>query len=414
MLQQDRLNSSFILRMINAAGRRFLQNGFSWLHLDERTLIDKSCKRTGLDDFGDTSFLEAFRVLLKAYETEAEFNFIGRVCVHSDTVRTLDNRLRLVADRRRHAAIAEEVIRRPLFITGLPRSGTTFLHALLAQDPDHRAPQVWEVMHPSPPPEAASYARDRRIAITARELKWIDILMPDFKTVHLIDARLPQECIAITNHDFRSYTFESMYHVPSYRAWHDVQDKRPEYEFHRHFLQHLQWRTPGKRWVLKAPSHLLALDGLLQVYPDAGIILTHRDPLKVLPSCASFTEVLRRAFSDCVDKVSLAQEVRQRWEEGAGLAVKYRQMPGLQKQFFDVRYSDLIRNPMSMVQRLYEHFDLELTSAAEGAMQQFLQANPKNKGGVHRYSLEEFGLNPEEERRRFQFYLDFFGLEPET
>jgi hypothetical protein len=407
-------NRLMLLRLINAAGRRFLHNGFTWLHLDAKTLLEKACKRTGLDDFGDASFLEAFQVLLQAYKTEAEFNFIGRVCVHSDTVRTLANRLRLVADRQRYPAIADEVIRRPLFITGLPRSGTTFLHALLAQDPDHRAPQVWEVMHPSPPPEAASYARDRRITTTARELKWIDLLMPNFKTVHLIGARLPQECIAITSHDFRSYTFESMYRVPSYRAWHDLQDKHPEYEFHHRFLQHLQWRTPGKRWVLKAPSHLLALDGLLKVYPDAGIILTHRDPLKVLPSCASFTEVLRRAFSDCVDKVSLAQEVRQRWEEGAGLAVKYRQMPGLQKQFFDVRYSDLIRNPMSMVQRLYEHFDLELTSAAEGAMQQFLQANPKNKGGVHRYSLEEFGLNLAKERGRFQFYLDFFGLEPET
>jgi hypothetical protein len=203
--------------------------------------------------------------------------------------------------------------------------------------------------------------------------------------------------------------------VPSYRAWHDGQDKRPEYEFHRHFLQHLQWRTPGKRWVLKAPSHLLALEGLLQVYPDAGIILTHRDPLKVLPSCASFTEVLRRAFSDQVDKVLLAQEVRQRWEEGAGLAVKYRQMPGaLQKQLFDVRYPELVREPLAMVRRIYEFFDLELTPAAQAAMQRFLQANPKNKDGVHRYSLEEFRLNPQEERRCFQFYLDFFGLEPEA
>jgi hypothetical protein len=412
MPQQCPPNRFMLLRLINAAGR-FFQNGFSWLRLDEKTLLAKAMERAGLDDFGDTSFLEAFRVLLQAYKTEAEFNFIGQICVHNDTVRTLANRLRLVADRRLHPAIAGEVIRRPLFITGLPRSGTTFLHALLAQDPDHRAPQVWEVMHPSPPPEAASYGRDRRITTTARELKWIDILMPDFKTVHLIDARLPQECIAITNHDFRSYTFESMYHVPSYRAWHDLQDKRPEYEFHRRFLQHLQWRCPGKRWVLKAPSHLLALDGLLQVYPDAGIILTHRDPLKVLPSCASFTEVLRWAFSDCVDKVSLAQEVRQRWEEGAGLAVQYRQMPGLQKQIFDVRYPELVRDPLSTVQRLYAHFDLELTPAAESAMQQFLRANPRNKGGVHRYSLEEFGLNPAEERRRFQFYLDFFGLEPE-
>ena len=413
MPQPDRLNRTLLLRLINAAGRRFLQNGFSWLQLDEKTLLDKAMARAGLDDFGDTSFLEAFRVLLQAYKTEAEFNFVGQVCVHSDTVRTLANRLRLVADRRRHPGIAAEVIRRPLFITGLPRSGTTFLHALLAQDPDHRAPLVWEVMHPSPPPETASYARDRRITTTARELKWLDLLMPDFKTVHLINAQLPQECIAITSHDFRSYTFESMYHVPSYRAWHDGQDKRPEYEFHRHFLQHLQWRAPGKRWVLKAPSHLLALEGLLKVYPDAGIILTHRDPLKVLPSCASFTEVLRRAFSDHVDKVALAQEVQQRWEEGCGLAVRYRQMPELQQQIFDVRYPELVRDPLSMVQRLYAHFDLELTPAAQAAMQRFLQANPKNKGGVHRYSLEEFHLNPAEERRRFQFYLDFFGLEPE-
>ncbi len=415
MTQQNSLNRSLLVRLINAAGRRFLQNGFSWLHLDEKTLLDKAFKRTGLDDLGDTSFLEAFRVLLQAYKTEAGFNFLGQVCVHGDTVRTLANRLRLVADRRLYPAIADEVICRPLFITGLPRSGTTFLHALLAQDPAHRAPQVWEVMHPSPPPEAVSYARDPRIATTARELKWVDILMPEFKTVHLIDAQLPQECIAITSHDFRSYTFESMYHVPSYRAWHDGQDKRPEYEYHRHFLQHLQWRTPGKRWVLKAPSHLLALEGLLKVYPDAGIILTHRDPLKVLPSCASLTEVLRRAFSDQVDKVSLAQEVRQRWEEGAGLAVKYRQMPGdLQERLFDVRYPDLVREPMSMVRSIYEFFNLELTPAAEAAMQRFLQANPKNKDGVHRYSLEEFRLNPHEERRRFQFYLDFFGLEPET
>ncbi len=168
-MQQDRLNRLMLLRLINAAGRRFLHNGFTWLHLDEKTLIDKACKCTGLNDFGDTSFLEAFRVLLQAYETEAEFNFVGRVCVHSDTVRTLSNRLRLVADRQRSPAIADEVIRRPLFITGLPRSGTTFLHALLAQDPALRAPQVWEGMYPSPPPPAASDASDPRIATVPRQ-----------------------------------------------------------------------------------------------------------------------------------------------------------------------------------------------------------------------------------------------------
>jgi hypothetical protein len=408
------LTHSKLVRLVNAAGQVLLRNGFPWTRLDEAFLLRKACERTGLDDFGDGSFREALLVLLRAFETEADLTFAGRLCVQGDLVRLLANRLRLVADRRRHPGIADELIRRPLFITGLPRSGTTFLHALLARDPAHRAPQVWEVMYPSPPPEQSSYDSDRRIASTARQLKLIDFLMPDFKTVHLIDARLPQECIAITSHAFRSYTFESMYAVPSYRAWHDSQDKRPVYEFHRQFLQHLQWRCPGKRWVLKAPSHLLALDTLLQVYPDAGILLTHRDPLKVLASCASFTEVLRSGFTDRIEKPSLAREVRRRWEEGAHLAVKWRQQRGpWQQQLLDVPYMELIRDPLSMVRRIYAHFDLELTEAAVAAMQRFLRENPKNKDGVHRYSLTEFGLNPEEERRRFQFYLDFFGIEPE-
>ncbi len=414
ILQPNRPKRSMLLRLMNTIGRPWAKNGLSFLRLDETTLLNKACAQTGLDDFGDESFREALRVLLRSYETDAQLSFVGRICVHGDLVRLLSNRLRLIADRRRHPAIAAEVIRRPLFITGLPRSGTTFLHALLAQDPAHRAPLVWEVMHPSPPPEQASYATDPRITTTARQLKWLDLLMPDFKKVHLIGARLPQECIAITSHAFRSYSFETMSAVHSYRVWHDSQDKRPEYEFHRHFLQHLQWRCPGQRWVLKAPGHLLALEALSQVYPDAGIVLTHRDPLKVLASCASFTEVLRHGFSDRVDKMSMARQVQQRWAEGAGLAVKYRQTQGnSHQQLFDVHYLELLRDPMSMVRRIYGFFDLELTGEAETAMERFLLANPKDKGGVHRYSLEEFGLNPETERRRFQFYLDFFGIEPE-
>jgi hypothetical protein len=408
-------HSPKVVRLVNFTARWLLGNGSGLVRLDAKTLMDKACQRTGLDDFGDDSFRRPLGVLLQSLETEAQLSFIGRLGVQSDLQRTLGNRLRLVRDRRRYPEIAGEVIRRPLFITGLPRSGTTFLHALLAEDPAHRAPRVWEVMFPCPPPERALYDSDPRIALTEKQLMFMDILMPDFKTVHLIHARLPQECIAITSHDFRSHVFESMYCVPAYRTWYDHQDKRPAYEFHRRFLQHLQWHCPGDRWVLKAPSHLLALEALLQVYPDAAIVLTHRDPLKILPSCASFTEVLRSAFTAHIDKKSLALEVRDRWVEGAGLAVKYRQMEGpLQKQLLDVHYLDLVRDPMAAVRRIYEHFDLELTEAAELAMQQFLLENPKGKGGEHRYFLEEFGLNREAERRRFQFYLDFFGVEPEV
>jgi len=411
--QSNHSNRPKLLRLVNALGRSLLSNGSTWLPFDEKTLLDKAGKRTHLDDFGGDSFREPFRILLQSLETEAELNFIGRICVQSEILRMLRNRLRLVEDRKRLPEIADVTIQRPLFITGLPRSGTTFLHALLAQDPAHRAPQVWEVMYPSPPPEKASYDSDPRIAKVERQLKSIDMLMPDFKTVHLINARLPQECIAITTHDFRSHVFETMYSVYSYRTWYDAQDKRPAYEFHRRFLQHLQCRCPGKRWVLKAPSHLLALEALFQVYPDAGIILTHRDPLKVLSSCASFTEVLREAFTDHIDKHALGLEVRSRWEEGARLAIECRGKSGLPGNFLDVLYPELVRDPISVIRRVYRHFDLEFTGQAEMAMRRFIAANPKDKGGVHRYSLAEFGLDPEEEKRRFQFYTDFFGIAPE-
>jgi hypothetical protein len=395
--------------------RHLPANGFSLFSLDEKTLLNKASKLTGLHDFDDESFHHAFAVLLKSIESDAHLNFVGRVCVHSDILRMLCNRLRLQEDRRRNPRIADQIITRPLFITGLPRTGSTLLHALLAQDVASRAPQIWEVMHPSPPPERASYNNDPRISKTAGELKWLDIIMPGFKRVHLIDARLPQECIAITGHAFISYVFESMYFVDSYRSWHDSQDKRPAYEFHRKFLQHLQWRAPGTHWVLKAPSHLFARETLMQVYPDARIVMTHRDPLKVLPSCASFTEVLRGSFTDCLDRKKLGIEIARHWQRGARLAVEFSESNGnSQGRLLNVMYADLVRDPMAVVRLIYSHFDMELTGETEMAMQRFLAENPQNIHGVHRYSLGEFGLDRDTEMRRFEFYANFFGIEPES
>jgi hypothetical protein len=270
-------------------------------------------------------------------------------------------------------------------------------------------------MHPSPPPERVSYNHDPRISRTARELRWLDIVMPGFKTVHLIDARLPQECIAITGHAFISYLFESMYFVDSYRSWHDSQDKRPAYEYHRQFLQHLQWHAPGTHWVLKAPSHVFTLEALLQTYPDARIVITHRDPLKVLPSCASFTEVLRGAFTDALDRKKLGIEIARHWQRGASLAVEFSQNNGNSRErFFNVLYADLVRDPMAVVRLIYRRFDMELTCETETAMLSFLAQNPQNTHGVHSYSLGEFGLEHDTERGNFEFYTNYFGIEPES
>lgn len=414
LLKPGYVKMSSLLTGVNAVNHFFQKKGYELIKLDHAALIEKCVRRTGLDDFGDDDFYQPLQILLQSFESDADLNLFGRISVYSEIIRMLCNRLHMVADRKRYPQIEAEEIKRPLFITGLPRSGTTFLHALLAQDPKCRAPQVWEVMHPSPPPEKASYCSDPRIGKTGKELRWLDILIPYFKKVHLIHERYPQECIAITSHAFMSYVFESMYHVSSYRMWHDKQDKKPVYQFHRWFLKHLQWRSPGSHWVLKAPSHLMALDSLLQVYPDADIVVTHRDPLKVLPSCASFTRVLREPFTNTVHNERIGIEVSSRWEGSAWQALQFRQAKAQQKErFCDVNFIDLERDPMSVVRGIYRHFGRDLDGSAELAMKAFIAQNPKDKNGAHHYSLEEFGLDRETERRRFQFYMDHYSIPPE-
>lgn len=399
---------------MNATGRSLLNDGRALVRLDAGLLLEKSRRLTGLDDFGDNSFLVPLDRLLRSFDEDADLNLVGRLTVQREMLRLLCNRLCMHHDRSVFPALAQEKIRQPIFITGLPRSGTSFLHALMAQDPGCRAPQVWEVMHPSPPPECDSYRSDPRIALTRRELSWVDVLMPDFGKCHRIEARLPQECIAMTDHSFLSYLFETVYYVTSYRNWHDLQDKRPAYLYHRQFLQQLQWRCPGSHWVLKAPSHMMALRTLLEVYPDAQIVMTHRDPLKVLPSCASFTEVLRAPFTGPIERKSLGAEVSRRWVDAAGDATRLRlAQKGVKGRFHDVSYLELIRDPLAVVRRIYREFDRDLTSEALSAMRHYLLSDPKDRGGAHSYSLQKYGLDAESEREKFKEYLDCFAVEPE-
>uniref|UniRef100_C6DYF5 Sulfotransferase n=1 Tax=Geobacter sp. (strain M21) TaxID=443144 RepID=C6DYF5_GEOSM len=403
-----------MLEPVNGFGRRFLDDGRKFISLDRETLLTKCRKATSLNDFGGDGFLEPLDILLRSFEEDADLNLIGRVTVRHEMLRLLCNRLCIQRDRQQYPAIAQEEIRQPLFITGLPRSGSTFLHALLAQDPGCRSPLVWEVMHPSPPPDCATFRCDPRIALTAKELSWIDVLMPGFERCHCIGATLPQECIAMTDHSFLSYLFESMYYVTSYRSWHDRQDKLPAYRYHRLFLQQLQWRCPGSHWVLKAPSHLMALESLFQVYPDARVVMTHRDPLKVLPSCASFAHLLRAPFTGPIDLAELGGEVSRRWEDSALAATRFRAgASGGGGRFHDVNYPDLLRDPMAVVQGIYRFLDKELAPEAEEAMHLFILQQPKDKHGAHRYSLKQFGLDAEAEREKFQQYSNYFGVTPE-
>jgi hypothetical protein len=398
-----------LVRAINAGGR--LLGGWAAAPFRADDLIRAARRKTGLDDFGAPSFGEALRRLVESMESEARLNPMGRMVTRYDLIRLLVNRLRMEEDRKRNPGIAAEEVRRPLFIAGLPRTGTTLLHSLLALDPASRLPLTWETMYPSPPPEAATYGTDRRIGLVDRQMRWFHRMLKDFDRIHPVGAQLPIECLVITSHAFLSYQFETTHRLPSYLAWLEGQDLRPAYEVHRRFLQHLQWRCPGERWVLKAPAHLFDFDALFAAYPDAQIVMTHRDPLAMTASNASLTATLRCAFSDEVDPVEVGPESSRRWAEAIGRALRARDRGcAPPERFLDLYYDDLVKDPVGAVRAVYTRFDLPFPQDMEERIGNFSRRNPKDRFGTHRYSLEQFGMRRDEEMRRYAAYRERFAL----
>ena len=375
--------------------------------LHTETLVAAARRQTGLDDFGDETFREPLSRLLSSCATEARLNVFGRCALTQDVLQILTNRLQIQRDRGKWPRIGDEVIIAPMFIVGLPRTGTTLLHGLLAQDLDaSRTPATWEVMFPSPPP---SFGENERIKRAERRLACFDLLAPEFRKIHPMSACSPQECIVIMSHSFMSDQFCAMYDVPAYQSWLLRQDMEPAYKFHRQFLQHLQYGRPVRRFVLKAPAHLLSMDALFETYPDALVVQTHREPLEVLPSAASLTTVLRSIFSDSVDPAAIGREMTKYWEDA--LEKFLDASKGLRSHAFcDVDYSDLVRDPIALVRRIYSRLGRELSSAVELRMRSFLESNSPARHGRHSYSLAEFGMNPVTLSERFSSYRTRFNL----
>jgi hypothetical protein len=235
-------------------------------------------------------------------------------------------------------------------------------------------------------------------------------LAPGFRVMHPLAPELPQECIAIDSHSLQSYEFQTTHFVPDYQRWLERRGLRAVYRHHLRFLQYLQWQRPAEHWVLKAPAHLFGLAELLETYPDAGIVQTHRDPLEVLPSLASLSTALRGAFSASADPAAIGREMSRRWGDGVLAAVEARDSGRLpDASFIDVAYRRIVDAPLDTVRAIYARFGRPLTDEAEAAMRRFLAANPKDKHGRHRYSLGAFGQDREAEAARFTDYRARFA-----
>lgn len=404
------------LENLNAVGRALLAGDGEVVPLDEASLLDEARRNTGLDDFGGDDFLEPLRVLLRSLRDEGRLTLMGRILARSDLVNLLENRLQIADTERRHPGIAGERVVAPIFIVGLPRSGTTILHELLAQDPAHRSPLTWEVRFPCPPPERATFDTDPRIERAERVFQFWNELVPAYRTMHEMGARLPCECVQITAHSFRSEEFLGRNQVPGYGAWLAQADLAPAYAYHRRVLRLLQWRAPAERWMLKAPSHMAALGSLLAEYPDARIVQTHRDPLQSMASTASLLAALVAMRTDDVDHglIRLAfggEGMASRIEAALRARDKGCVDP---RQFHDVRYADLMRDPFGTIAKLYDHFGLVLTGGALARMRAYLAAKPRAKHGAHRYSFDDLGLDLAAERRRFAAYQERFRVPSEV
>jgi hypothetical protein len=296
-------------------------------------------------------------------------------------------------DRRRYPEIAEVEIKAPIFILGLPRCGTSMLHALMAADPAVRSPLMWEVAAPSPPPSAGNYDTDPRIAAYDRFVdetfvgEWAGV-----RKAHPIGARIPQECGMILETAFRSINPVMMFRIPDFYQWYLDADMTYGYQVHRRWLQHLQWRNPRQRWVLKVQEHMYNIPQLLSVYPDAVFVQPHRDPRTVLASISRLIYVIRSVAIPEQDLLELGREMLHLWHGGQVRMMAYRkQHPDL--PVHDLSFKSLLADPVAAVRGIYQRYDLDFTPAAESGIVQWLADNPADKHGKHSYTLEDYGLS---------------------
>jgi hypothetical protein len=378
--------------------------------LDE--VVSKAAAETGLDDLGDPAWQEALEVLLDAVRREAALNEVGGMILRTWVHERLANRLRLTAWVAEHPEVRDETVAAPIVVVGMLRTGSTLLCELLAADPANRPLMKWEGLNAIPPPETATFTTDPRIAAEVEKQEAIYSMVPRLKAVHWEPGDGPTECVALLTQSFRAQDWHGLFRIPSYVEWFHGCDMTPAYAYHRLSLQVLQSRAPG-RWTLKAPGHLLALDALVATYPDARIVVLHRDPVRTVPSSASLSVTAR---PDSLSTADFTGYWGPLWVDVLGTMVdrlvEHRDRVG-DDRFHDLHYRDFVADPVGAVRGIYDHFGEELDDVAATRMQEHLDRHPRGEHGAHRYTVADFDLDERMVRDRFAAYCARFGVEAE-
>ncbi|MBW2274316.1 MAG: sulfotransferase [Deltaproteobacteria bacterium] len=390
-------------------GTRDARAGFAE---SEAAFHEAASAAVGHDDFGDPSYLEALRVLLCAYDEEARFNDYGREASRHKVVETLKKRLRAEQVWKASPGLRGGEIRRPIVICGLVRTGSTALHYLMGQDPGMQCLEYWLASKPQPRPPRGEWEANPDYQASRAEIDFMYEADPSLKAIHFLMADGPEECRHLLEQGFTDDGFEVNASVPSYSRWYASADMRPTYRRHRDLVATIGSTEPEKRWLLKYPVHMRYLADFLEVYPDACIVQTHRDPSRVLSSYCSLIAGFRAIFEDDIQRKTIAEQELELWAAGAERAIEVRGRHD-PRQFFDLHFHEFMEDPVGSVKRIYAHFDQELSDEGEACLRGWQNEHPQHKHGKHDYAKQDIGLSRGEILERFAAYMDHFGMEPE-
>jgi hypothetical protein len=364
---------------------------------------------TGLTDWGeDSTWRDGLgRLLAAAGEDEQP---AVRTGVPDVVAGLLATRLRLAADQLAHPEIIAASTGRPVVIVGLPRTGTTHLHQLLSLDLAARAPLAWEAAAPWPAPEIGTYDTDPRIEMVQAGLDALIKARPEIESMHEWGAQLPAECNEITLLHFASANFWARFGVPSFTDWLARERPAGKYRTHQRVLQQLQWKGPRGRWTLKSPEHLFDLPALLETYPDACLVQTHREPARVMSSLASLAYTVRSMYQPDVDRLGVGSSVRTLWGAALERGTADREAPHVEAAFLDVAFDRVVADPLGVVRDVYERFGLPYTAAYEQRLTAYLDSGHRSEGRpTHLYRPEDFGLANADLEEAFPVYRERFG-----